>query len=549
MSFIEQLSKKAGIQLTEVQALNQLQNMSDMYGCCMVEVLPVEKITKIVGLYGNKVNNEHEHWLAKILTIPKKWHISDVFWRTKVRNDSEVEAKFTEGENIVYSEFAGRDIVKTTLQMTFQIQRKGNIDYGYEFMAHHCEPLIDIPFGVGDVIVCPPHVMKKFDNGSRGGIMSEVTEPIPVGLEEIFGYMNGDIFEPFLWVVVKKIQDKVILADSDFKDLSKKHKPYLQYIRGARFLPLEKDCYIFTKYGNDIPQKGSKHPTTIKFIYKHKYHEYDIVQEDETILAYTEKGKWKCAPNVIIGKEVSAKAAMKYLYGHETKFVVETNELKHFEVEGVNGYCIFGRFDCLTYREESMYFCLHRHLIGNIVNDNGNVSISTTPDKVAFDIDLSIHFGKMIPPPYVQEAYEKGTNMLNIDTVVAKNGDGLYFFEKPAYGFIKSGWVIPNKEQFSFWFTQKSRITAIIKDMENIQVLGNRVMVTLIEKEKTDSGIILVGSDKTTDLAEVIEIGDEVKKIQVGQSVIFNKLAMSCPISWKGKTCYFVREGEITAIV
>jgi len=83
-----------------------------------------------------------------------------------------------------------------------------------------------------------------------------------------------------------------------------------------------------------------------------------------------------------------------------------------------------------------------------------------------------------------------------------------------------------------------------------LKPLADRLVLKRMEsEERTASGIVLPDSAKEKpEIAEVVEIGKEVKEVKKGQKVVFGKYSTS-EIKYGGTEYLIVKEEDILAIL
>lgn len=87
----------------------------------------------------------------------------------------------------------------------------------------------------------------------------------------------------------------------------------------------------------------------------------------------------------------------------------------------------------------------------------------------------------------------------------------------------------------------------------NIKPLGDRVLVEPLSREelvdKTDSGIIIPETAKERpEQGKIVNVGDKIKDIKVGQKVIFSKYGPT-EIKVGEKEYLIIKEEDILAII
>ena len=83
-----------------------------------------------------------------------------------------------------------------------------------------------------------------------------------------------------------------------------------------------------------------------------------------------------------------------------------------------------------------------------------------------------------------------------------------------------------------------------------IKPIGNRVLLKPVEKKsRTESGIYIPSSgDDFDNLGRIIEVGGDVTKVSLGDTVVYSKFS-STEVSDSTKKLLIVEEKEILAIV
>jgi len=81
-----------------------------------------------------------------------------------------------------------------------------------------------------------------------------------------------------------------------------------------------------------------------------------------------------------------------------------------------------------------------------------------------------------------------------------------------------------------------------------MKLLGKNIMIEQMEaQKKTSSGIITANNQKPNE-GNVIHVGDEITKIEEGDTVLFSEFRGS-EIEYKGKKYLMLKEHDILAII
>lgn len=501
--------------LSEGNAAAYLQKWANNTGKCIVEVLPVEKTSELILVSGNKHATKYEHWVCRILAIPKVWNVDAMFWRTRVGDDEQVDYECTDvlKTYTVFSEFCGRDIC----QISYKYTSGGFVQW--------CEPInIDIPFAVGDIIIVSPTVLKKEDKTGSNDEITLISKPVMVDLIEILGSMNGMKFTPFLRVVVAKVV-KDYGHGIKINEAVKTYRQYVRYVSGAIFLPLKPNDNLAIAGCHKIDM--DKFPQRLQFLYKGHSHDYYVIDEDETIMGYSKGKEWFATPTCRIMKRAKIREITKYFYGHESKLIWDKEDNRCFFVEGSEGVYLYGSAQDVELLHGTYSFGLKRHCIGFVSKVNDSIVLQMSADKISFQLDLMGHFKGILPSQNIQDHYKQGNNVEKIKHVLGADGN-MYLMATSAFSLVGLGWAVNNNTPFSFWFTKRSRI---LLDISNMQPFRNLVVlkpipVETVEVALTDKqnelGLVAPEPDKVIpNTGVVVAVGSLCTETKVGMTVLY----------------------------
>jgi len=537
---ISQLVKNmTGEKMSEVNAMTYLQSKANQNGTCFVRVLPVEKgVIVNPNLSGNMKADEHEHWLCEIIVAPVKWNTQSKFFTFRVNNDETALQDHVSG-NTIYSEFAQRDIC--TLETDEDRIMFSGEDIHTEVVPF-CEPLIDIPFEVSDIIVVHPQTLKEHKKEVRNAEITDINVAVEIDITDILGYLDGETFEPFLHLVVEKIPidfgSKIKMADGH-----KQYRQYLRYIKGAIFLPLQAGCFITTNRAvvtkkSEGYGKGNT-PMHIQFKYNGRKHSYRVVREDKNILAYTVGKEWRPTPTVYMCTAATDTEVMQELYGYSPTLEGVKNSGKYFRQQGVAGFVLVTEPIKITLNIGEIVFAQQSKAIANIRLVDGKVALYMAADKVAFIIDLQSMFRvrdgdgwkDLDIPSNIREAYLAGTNPMNINNVIDYSTAEKHIMKSFSFGHAVVGFDTKDIKAYRFFYTFRNRIAMTI-NKEQIKPQGNILLVKVVDKPKAEEGTLVVPdsvvqSENVSEHAMVVSVGEGSAKTpmqyKVGQRVSFPK--------------------------
>ena len=84
---------------------------------------------------------------------------------------------------------------------------------------------------------------------------------------------------------------------------------------------------------------------------------------------------------------------------------------------------------------------------------------------------------------------------------------------------------------------------------KQIKPIGKNILIKIDEQKETKSGIALpTNNDYIQEYAEVIAVGDEVKRVKVGQTIIFKSWALNTVVLPDQKVT-FVEEDKLLAVL
>lgn len=535
------VKESLGYTLTQDKALDCLQRWADSTGCAVVKVLPVERTSAIVLLGGNKVANEHEHWLAEIICLPTKWNADRGFWQLRVRNTEEVNTAYKNGMT-VFSEFTGHDLcILSHKRQILEVEKEDGSLNVYETNNQWCEPLVDIPLSVGDTIVCYPSVLKKYSKEAHNDTNITPKMPIDINLTEIVGVMRGNTFEPLLHIVVKKVVKEYGFG-LEMTDNHKSYQQYLRYVRGATFLPLKPNDLIVTMGCKEYANHNT--PSRLRFMHNGILHEYHVVREDNSILAYLRGDTLITTGNVTAMKRVQVKEVMEYLHGVTTSLIYDKEDKRYFKIDGIEGYVLYAAFYESELPIGKYSFGLMHHCIGRVVVENGEIALSMPSDKIAFHIDLSQKYADFAVPQNVLELYDNGVNFHDLSQVVEMGTGKKYIFQSPSFGFISTGWKVAGKDSFNFWYAKR---TDILLEITNnmIKPFGSKIVIELVKPESvTETGIIIPDTvTRLSNIGLVVAAGD-VLQVNVGDKILFNPHTATV-VGIEGKDYLVMKEEDI----
>jgi len=537
MSISKLVKNLTGETMSEQNALTYLQGKANQSGTCFVRVLPVEKSAIVnPNLSGNMKADEHEHWLCELIVTPVKWNAQSKFFTFRVNNDEAILQDHVSG-NPIYSEFAQRDICILNRDETKITARGEEI---IRETVPFCEPLIDIPFEVGDIIVVHPQTLKAHTNGVRNDKITDIDIPIQVDITDILGYLDGETFEPFLHLWVEKIPvdfgSKIKMSDGH-----KQYRQYLRYIKGATFLPLETGCFITTNRATVTKKsegygKGNT-PMHVQFKYKGRKHSYRLVREDKNVLAYTVEKEWRPTPTVYMCTAATDTEVMQELYGYKPTIEHKHNSGKYFRQQGVEGFVLVTEPIKITLNIGDVVFAQQAKAIANIRLVNGEVSLFMASDKVAFIIDLQSQFRikegdtwkDLEIPANIREAYLAGKNPMEITNVIDYTTAEKHIMNPlSVFGHATVGFETAGIKPYRFFYTFRNRILMTLTK-DQVKPVGNQMLLQIVEKPKPVEGeIVTIDSDtNVSEHAIIVSAGEGTAKTpmlyKVGQRIAFPK--------------------------
>ena len=81
-----------------------------------------------------------------------------------------------------------------------------------------------------------------------------------------------------------------------------------------------------------------------------------------------------------------------------------------------------------------------------------------------------------------------------------------------------------------------------------IEVVGKRILVSIIKEEKTQSGIIINNNEEKIKIGQIVSIGENKDNFKIGQKVLFDKYCGD-QINYEGETYLVLKQEDVLAII